>query len=1146
MERDEREDDHDLLQELKKSRLRLKYNWENLFKKYENITESGIEVQLDTFEVYAPVGMDRKIVVKEVEKHEFLGSQFGASVFSAPGNEDSLEGCHPKIVEKCRKMDKEFSKINSLLAVVPHRQKLIRGPNRGRKFFIRKTIREDFIGMKSPYHQRLPLIAIDAGMSDGPIPPRALQAIEGPKELEAPESLAVVCASAGQGIPNIITPSIILNDGLSDGPLNLSSLYEDEPSTSSPPEIQNISFEPIEFEIVCENLKIRGDSAKTEEKPRTAVKRTSTESFGNEVDAKKLKKDDETQSVNGVGLDISLDLSSLQETYSLNDNFWTKASCENIISDIVQYESKARSLCGVPLSDMVSGESLLANWARFSVEGIEYCSDGQDYVSREERRLLSNARRRNSFLARAVMSKDWFLDVTLQQFVADESHIDTRKAINLVKLFEEGDEIAYIARYRGDAHGGLSCDQLRKTFETYKEAKDLNKKVEKALNVVESKITDPKEKSFAMNRLREAREPKDITDITQTYTSGRKTKADKARELGLGSAAENILSGKTIALQSYINKKSDDLNTLKKVESNIVFCLSDAINRTPETVDFTKEIASLGNRQIRVYVKCDLTNKAKKWTPDCREFGLIKHFETYVAFKKEADRVLGYQILAMERAEEKEVLSWKVEVESDLRRFHPASRIRVHPDHKKLFDTALEDSLTRLLIPKVQRSVKRVLKQKGEAEAIACFSANLVQLFAQEGLEGCYIIALDPGYAACKSAFLSDTGSVIETISFGLRGNSFDRKGQEVLSRWANNCKNKVVIAIGNGTASKETQKAVSEMIKRKDFAKNDVKFCVIPETGASKYSITQLAEAELPNIPITEKSAVSIGRRLLNPMAEYVKIEPKHLGLGMYQHSVNEKKLSEALELVVRQCVSLRGVNINNASLHLLQQVCGLNKKTAEGIIKFRESNGHFTSRKELKDVKGLGPKSFEQSAGFLIITPPEDRFCPDTGESKKKRSKVDYNPLDGTTVHPMHYDVAKKTLKAAKIPLENASNLSENNKTTLKGLEATSTEQSLVIELLTAPPRTVAPPPLQKEVRSASSLTIGEVIFGRVLNQVAFGVFVDIGADCAALAHKNVLVGGQFPEVGTQLLVKVTTVDIARKRISVTPVTVSSFPLC
>ncbi|WKX91710.1 hypothetical protein Q1695_010050 [Nippostrongylus brasiliensis] len=382
---------------------------------------------------------------------------------------------------------------------------------------------------------------------------------------------------------------------------------------------------------------------------------------------------------------------------------------------------------------------------------------------------------------------------------------------------------------------------------------------------------------------------------------------------------------------------------------------------------------------------------------------------------------------------------------------------------------------------------------------------------------------------------LSFLSAVVETAEFGLNGKSFDRKGEQLLNQWVGQSDGdgRVVVAIGNGKASFETQTAVAGMIRSGKFAPKDVRFCTVPENGASKYSITPLAEQDLPNMPPTQRSAVSIGRRLIDPMAEYVKIEPKHLGMGMYQHSVNAKKLSETLGLVVRECVSMRGVDVNVASVQLLEKVCGLNKKTASGIVALREKMGRIQSREDIKSVKGLGAKSFEQCAGFLKVTNLEGENGGFDGPKKKKRKTV-AEPLDSTIVHPTQYDTARSLL--ARVGASTSDLPSQQTINKLLYLADLSVEEAAVRDLLCSDVKTLPPPDLVTDIRRIGSLKAGEQVVGRVANQVDFGLFVDIGAEKSALAHRSVL-RQPYPEVGASLMFVITSVDETKGRIGVRP---------
>ncbi|KAK6729827.1 hypothetical protein RB195_006715 [Necator americanus] len=373
--------------------------------------------------------------------------------------------------------------------------------------------------------------------------------------------------------------------------------------------------------------------------------------------------------------------------------------------------------------------------------------------------------------------------------------------------------------------------------------------------------------------------------------------------------------------------------------------------------------------------------------------------------------------------------------------------------------------------------------------------------------------------------------SVVETAEFGLNGKSFDKRGENLLKEWIGRVGDgRVVFGIGNGKASFETQTAVASMIRSGKFEAY-VKFCTVPENGASKYSITPLAEQDLPNMPPTQRSAVSIGRRLIDPMAEYVKIEPKHLGMGMYQHSVNEKKLSEALALVVRECVSMRGVDVNVASVQLLEKVCGLNKKTAAGLVALREQLGRIHSREEIKSVKGLGAKAYEQCAGFLTVTNGSEDGL---DAPKKKKKKLVSEPLDRTIIHPSQYGIARSLLSRVGLtPSDLPCQFLPNKLQTLTNLTP---EEEAVRDLFCTEIKTLPPPDLMVDIRKIGSLKVGEKVIGRVSNQVDFGLFVDIGAEKSALAHRSTL-RQPYPEVGASLMFVITNVDVQKGRIGVRP---------
>uniref|UniRef100_A0A158P8P8 YqgFc domain-containing protein n=1 Tax=Angiostrongylus cantonensis TaxID=6313 RepID=A0A158P8P8_ANGCA len=453
------------------------------------------------------------------------------------------------------------------------------------------------------------------------------------------------------------------------------------------------------------------------------------------------------------------------------------------------------------------------------------------------------------------MTEKWLLDYTLEDALVDEVSVPYRVASRLVKLFADGREVAYIARYRGDAHEGMTCDQIRQSFKVFTDVKYVCHVpfhfVQMARNVL----------SILFNC---------FCIMMKYYFS----------EMGLEEVARDILEGKCVSLYMLIGYSKGLICGLKIVEENTANAMADLLNKMPETVEAVLWIYRVNDGNLYPTAECPL-------------YPCILSYPNFFVFR-------------------------------------------------------------------------RHLVSRAEEAAISCFAHNLRHLFWREGVNSAFVIALDPGFSACKAALLTPTGTAPIHTYYIRRFDKLTGNAIPVLKEWAERAGDSpVVIAIGNGKASLETQQAIASMIRHRKFAPKDVKFCVVPEDGASKYSITPLAEKDLPNMPPTQRSAVSIGRRLIDPMGEYVKIDPKHLGMGMYQHSVNQKKLSEALSLVVRECVSMRGVDVNVASVQLLEKVCGLNKKTAAGIVALREQMGRIRSREDIKKVKGLGTKSYEQCAG-------------------------------------------------------------------------------------------------------------------------------------------------------------------------------------
>ncbi|CAJ0584660.1 unnamed protein product, partial [Mesorhabditis spiculigera] len=675
------------------------------------------------------------------------------------------------------------------------------------------------------------------------------------------------------------------------------------------------------------------------------------------------------------------------------------------------------------------------------------------------------------------MAHNTSLDVSFIEWAPDEllsqqCNISEDKAKRVCKLFDEGYEVAFVARYRVAQTGNMTTDEVRRAHESYKDIKVLEQKIVKAANTLTQKVEGP-ELVDALKGLQQARDNEDILVITQQFAAEKRvTKAAKARELGLAEAAQAIFQGKAVRVRELIN--GAELNDLKTVETHLKHLLADLINKHPETLAAVRKIGQLDTR-LFVSVVGELSAKAKKLKPGDPNHDQIKHFERYTNFTRNAHQVENCQILALERGAERDIVSWKVQMK-DAGREHPLARHPVHPSHLQLYQTSFAHALDQSFVPKCQRAISRFLTSRAEQAAIECFARNLRQLFSQQPLSDLHIIALDPGYKACKMAFLSPLGEVLGHLESRFGGQRFSPEGLAQLKNWCKQSGSRCVFAVGDGTASRETQVELGRLFREKAFGAGDWKFCVVSESGASKYSVTPLAEAEFPDLPPTTRSAISLGRRLLDPMGEYVKIEPQHLGMGMYQHSVPEKKLSTKLKETVREAVSMRGVNVNTASLQLLQQVCGLNKTTAAGIIKMREI-APIKRRADLQKIKGLGAKSYEQCAGFLIVLPPDQAESGGAGEKAQEN-------------------------------------------------------ESVVRDLLLTEEKLVPAPLLQTQIRNIGSLKVGERLSGRVQNTTDFGVFVDIGAEKSGLLHRS-KAGQQVFEVGQVVDVCIDQTDAARQRI-------------
>ena len=691
----------------------------------------------------------------------------------------------------------------------------------------------------------------------------------------------------------------------------------------------------------------------------------------------------------------------------------------------------------------------------------------------------------------------------------------------VIKLIDDGNTIPFIARYRKDVTGSLNDETLRKFDERLKYLRNLEDKKEKVVKRINEL---GKLDADLKNRIMNAETLVELEDIYRPFKSKKQTRATKARENGLEPLAEIILkqeirqSVKKIA-EKYVN---DNVKTPQDAISGAQDIIAEIVS---DNSDFRKKIRK------NTFHTGFIETKAK-------DSDASSEYEVYYSYSEKVKKIPPHRILAINRAEKEGVIKAKITCDSkDNIRYlnrHMLKNISKIPEKIKynkyttpIIRQAVEDSYKRLISPAIERELRNYLTQKAEEQSIEVFAKNLNQLLMESPLVGKTILGWDPAFkTGCKLAIIDDTGKVLDTALIyptapqNKVAESIKTVGKLIDEYDIN------VIAIGNGTASRESEEIVARIIKN-----TNVEYIIVNEAGASVYSASKLADEEFPDLSEGERSAVSIARRLQDPLAELVKIDPKSIGVGQYQHDMNQKHLNESLTGVVEKVVNEVGVDLNTASVSLLNYVSGIGNTTAKNIIKYREENGSFTNRKELLNVSKLGKKTFEQCAGFIKI------------------NNGDY-PLDNTTIHPESYKATEKLLKNLNYSVNDIGSV--NLKLDNIDIEAISKELDIgqetlkdIIRELKKPgrdPREDMPKPiLRKNVLSIDDLEIGMVMQGTVRNIVDFGAFVDIGVHQDGLVHISQLVEDRFVKhpldivsVGDIVDVKVLDVDSKRNRIN------------
>lgn len=689
---------------------------------------------------------------------------------------------------------------------------------------------------------------------------------------------------------------------------------------------------------------------------------------------------------------------------------------------------------------------------------------------------------------------------------------------NTVDLIEQGNTIPFISRYRKEVTGSLTDEVLRDFHERWVYLTNLEAKKEQVINSIEEQglLTDDLKQLITA-----AKTLVEVDDLYRPFRPKRRTRATIAKEKGLEPLAMNIMlqqltQSLDIIAEPFVNKEKE-VNTVEEAIEGAKDIIAELIS---DEADYRKEIRNL------TFTKGKLVTRAKNDT-------VLSVFEMYYDYSEDIKQIVGHRVLAINRGENEKILVVKLEapIEDILKYLSKKVIVSENIYTKPVLLDVIEDSYKRLIAPAIEREIRNALTEKAEEGAIKVFGKNLEQLLMQPPINDKVVLAIDPAFrTGCKIAVIDGTGKVLDTNVIYPTAPKNDIEGaKSVLKKLID--KHKVeLIAIGNGTASRETELFVVDLLKE---IKQAIQYIIVNEAGASVYSASKLGSEEFPQYDVALRSAVSIGRRLQDPLAELVKIDPKSVGVGQYQHDMNQKYLGEALSAVVEDSVNKVGVDLNTASPSLLQYVSGINKTLATNIVSYREANGKFYSRKELQKVAKLGAKAFEQCAGFLRIADGK-------------------NPLDNTGVHPESYEAAAKLLEEMGYQLDDVKTARVKDiQKTINNLEEVAKKLEVgvptlqdIIKELEKPgrdPREEMPKPiLRTDVLEMDDLTEGMVLKGTIRNVIDFGAFVDIGVHQDGLVHISQICSKfikhplEVVSVGDIVDVKVLSVDVQKKRIA------------
>ena len=708
--------------------------------------------------------------------------------------------------------------------------------------------------------------------------------------------------------------------------------------------------------------------------------------------------------------------------------------------------------------------------------------------------------------------------MNINKIIADELSIKLSQVDAAVKLIDEGNTIPFISRYRKEATGALNDEQLRNLYDRLTYLRNLDEKKATILSSIEEQglLTDE-----LKAQINDAMTMVVLEDLYRPYRPKRRTKASIAKEKGLEGLANIILLQMT---KKPLNEEAKAyLNPEKEVNT-----IEDAINGAKDIIAENISDDADYRMWIRKYTfnNGSIVSKAKDEKAE-------SVYEMYYDYSEAVKKVPGHRVLAMNRGEAEKVLTVKISVDEEQIIKYLESKVIVNNNENTVsqLKEAITDAFSRLIFPSIEREIRNELTEKAEDSAINVFGKNLEQLLLQPPVSGHVVLGWDPAFrTGCKLAVVDATGKVLDTtVIYPTAPQNKVEESKKTVKALINKY-GISLISLGNGTASRESEVIIADIIKEAD---SHVEYAIVNEAGASVYSASKLATEEFPNFDVGQRSATSIARRIQDPLAELVKIDPKSIGVGQYQHDMNQKKLSDALTGVVEDCVNKVGVDLNTASAALLEYISGINKTLAKNIVEYRETNGRFKNRKQLLKVPKLGPKAYEQCAGFLRIL---------NGE----------NPLDATSVHPESYEITNKLLDKLGFSVSDIktglklSDMIKDKKKLSSELSVGELTLSDILKELEKPgrdPREDSPKPaLRSDVLSLEDLREGMILKGTIRNVIDFGAFVDIGVHQDGLVHISQICEQYIKHplekvsVGDIVEVKVLSIDMAKKRIALT----------